>query len=144
MLGLSIIITNQILHVKKRYHTQIIWCNSKIRIDNRPIKWERLMQVGVNRVKDLISQQSCFYTYDDFCVKYGFCITWLDYYSLMFAIPEDWLPALLGNNSFLPYNTPLDKLQQSSGNITRTVYRIILVNQINGLVHVSIGNKSWR
>ena len=105
---------------------QVIWCNSNIR---KPIKWESLTPVGINRIVDLISPNHHFCSYEEICRKYGTCVTWLNYYSLIFAIPESWLPTLLKHNFNLQsFESKLDKLINRKTGISRTVYTVFISN----------------
>ena len=36
---------------------QVLWCNSHIRIQNVPIVWEKVMQYGINHVRDLLDNR---------------------------------------------------------------------------------------
>ena len=104
---------------------QIIWCNSHIRIGGKPILWESVMRVGVNTINNLLDVNLEIMTYDDFCDQYGMCITWLDY-SLLSAIPTEWLPWLLSiSNSQAHPKTNLDKLRLRKTSKTSVVYNTL-------------------
>ena len=48
----------------------------------------------IKHVKDLISLDNMIYSFTQFTVKYGDCISWLNYYSLITTIPITWLEML--------------------------------------------------
>ena len=81
------------------------------------------MRVGDNTINNLLDVNLEIMTYGDFCEQYGMCITWLDYYSLLSAIPTEWLPWLLSiSNSQAHPKTNLDKLRLRKTSITNVVY----------------------
>ena len=41
---------------------QVLWCNSHIKINNTPIAWQKPMSVGINKIKDLISDTGVLFT----------------------------------------------------------------------------------
>ena len=72
---------------------------------------------------------------DEFCDRYGVCTTWLNYGSLIFAIPENWLPSLFGSEQIQNnIKTRLDKLHNSNINISKTIYLVFIANpnQLSG------------
>ena len=79
---------------------QILWANSLIRINNKPVVWATAMQ-QIKHIKDLISPDNMIYSFTQFTAKYGNCIYWLNYYSVITAIPKTWLEML-----FITHATP--------------------------------------
>ena len=70
---------------------QVIFANSRILVDNKPVIWDAAMRMGILCVKDLINEEKgVLYDYAEFYDKYGSDISWLNYYSLLAAIPNDW------------------------------------------------------
>ena len=105
---------------------QILWYNSNILIAQKPIRWGRAIQAGVWDVRSLWND-TCndFYTYERFQEIYGSCITWLEYTSLLKAIPRIWAEyaksAPVGAS-----RTPLYMELNGDKHISRTVYNMLI------------------
>ena len=66
-----------------------IWCNSLIRIANRPIFYPDWVRAGVNQAKDLLDQKFDFLKYDkDFKTRYKVNTTFLSYYGVLSALAK--------------------------------------------------------
>ena len=108
---------------------QIIWANSHIRINGIPIVWIPLMQVGIKTVSDLLNNDGTFYDYDQFVVRYGKCLTWLEYMSLKKAIPITWFCVDLELSVSIFENESMYDRLQKLPSVSRTVYSIYCTDQ---------------
>ncbi len=91
--------------------TQIIWFNSNIKINKRPILYKTLLKKGILTVGDLLNHDNRFYNFEEFIDKYQVKITFTDYYGIIKAIPAKWKS---------------DLLLQHQNNINRTMLENIL------------------
>ena len=77
---------------------EIIWCNSCIRVQNKPVLWPRAIAAGIVYIRDLMDEEGTrFLDYTQIVRKYGNTLTWLDYGQLLSAVPAYW-KSLLPNN----------------------------------------------
>ena len=67
-----------------------IWYNSDICINNSPVYFSTWHKNGVFYLSDLLNEQGCFYTYEQFCAHYHFVLNILQYYGILSAIPQLW------------------------------------------------------
>ena len=93
----------------------VLWGNSQILRQNRPIFDQRLLHSKINKIIDIYdTDKKCFYHYDKICNMYSnTTLTFLLYCSIIAAIPNMW-KIILRNSE---YNEPLDpysKIEQYS------------------------------
>ena len=81
---------------------QIIWYNSLIRINDRVLQMP--CDGCVIKIADIIKEDDAFCTYEDFKQKFQFQFSWLQYQSLIHAIPPYWKVLI---NSETDVNTPV-------------------------------------
>ena len=72
------------------YDEQIIWNNSSIRITNCAVFWLDWYDIGIKCFKDMLSTSGDILTFLQFKEKYDFNINVLNYFSLVYAIPQKW------------------------------------------------------
>ena len=70
--------------------TQIIWLNSNIRINRKPILNQKLLRNNILIIGDLLHPAKRFYSYEEFIDKYQVNIAFTEYYGLIKAIPAKW------------------------------------------------------
>ena len=75
---------------------QVLWYNSKICIDGKPIVFWELHNAGVNYVGNLWRNGS-FKPIDEIEREYGVKMIMTQYFGLISAIPRDWVNQLKGN-----------------------------------------------
>ena len=74
---------------------QYLTLNSNIRLRNQPIMNNCFDSQGIQQVGDIFCiQEKRFYTYQEIVESYGPCGNYLLYYSLIAAIPKDWVITL--------------------------------------------------
>ena len=78
---------------------QIIWLNSHIRIEDRPVYFENAYDKGIIFLEDIL-KESRLMQYNEIVELYGMdAMSWLQYYSLVSAIPISWKCAFKENGN---------------------------------------------
>ena len=77
---------------------QILWFNSEIRIANKPFIWYKWLKAGIIRMNHLVNDDNVFYTLEHLIEKYNISTSFLEYCTLILAIPKDWKEILVKNN----------------------------------------------
>ncbi len=70
--------------------TQIIWLNSNIKINKKPILNKTLLRKNILILGDLVHPNNRFYSFEEFINKYQVHITFTEYYGILNAIPAKW------------------------------------------------------
>ena len=78
---------------------QIIWNNSYIRVNNKPVRAGQWAYNGCVYVKDILDEELRFNSYQSMTQKYGNQLNWLEYQSLCTALPKKWLKTLKNESS---------------------------------------------
>ena len=68
----------------------ILWNNKHITIAGRSVYYHDWHQVGIKRIKDLLSENNEFLSYDLFCEKFNLNTPFTLYHGLVAAIPKQW------------------------------------------------------
>jgi len=66
----------------------IIWNNSAIRIDNKTVYKKIWYEKGIKYISDLLENDNKYYSFVNFKNKYNISCNFLEYYSLIYAIPN--------------------------------------------------------
>ena len=69
---------------------QFLWYNSFILIDKKIVFMEQLYKVGCKRIDDLLDTNGVFLNHKLLLNKYQCKISWIQYLSLLDAIPTRW------------------------------------------------------
>ena len=102
-------------------YSQIIWASSHIKINGTPLLWPVAMRAGLKRIEDLHTENGLPMSYIQFQAKFGNCITWLEFYTLCFAIPENWLISPAQDTQIATLHDQLE----SKNSISSFVYKFI-------------------
>ena len=109
---------------------QIIWMNSNITMNNKPILWRRWFQTGILRIEDLwYPEGTRFLTREELSEKYGVYINWLDLESLKNAIPVLWRSFLNEGTVFHDLSDNLYAIMRTEKNITKEIYDILISDE---------------
>ena len=73
---------------------ETIWNNKFITVNKTSLYYKSWHEAGVTKVSDLLNGSS-FYTYEQFVEKYKIRTHFLQYYSLVNAIPSTWKKKIL-------------------------------------------------
>jgi len=76
---------------------QCIWNNSLIKINNKLIFYRNWHQNGVTNISDLLNGET-FLNFESFQEKYDIRCNFLEYYSVLHAIPSEWKKKLRDND----------------------------------------------
>ena len=74
----------------QNYHQQILWNNSSIRINNRVVFWKNWYDKGIKCFGDILSENGSILSLTQFKEKFDFNVNFLNYFSLVHAIPQKW------------------------------------------------------
>ena len=99
---------------------QILWANSLIQCNYKPIFESSCMQAGSKTIQDILFEDQ-FMSFEKIRQTYGQHVNWLDYYTLICSIPPEW-KLLLGNQQLTEhYQYKYDMLLRCP-NCTQVVY----------------------
>ena len=107
---------------------QFIWFNSHIKINGKPTFHNIIYNAGITHVKHLLNQYGNILKYHDFIQKYGTHINYLNYFSIVSAIPASWKVILLENNydNQATYMHSFDRIRSTKSKICKLVYMNML------------------
>ena len=84
---------------------QVIWYNSCIRIQQKPIFYKQWYENGILTIADVLDDQGSFLDFDGFCRKYPNVKTnFLTYLSVLQAVPKEWIRECTGSAVNLDVN----------------------------------------
>lgn len=96
---------------KSDVREQVIWWNSHIRSNNKPLWNERLFRLGLVQIKQLLTPADQFLTVSQFLAKFSsHLVTFLDYYQICQAIPYEWkrlLQTNIGDNFLVRFKADM-------------------------------------
>ena len=99
------------------HFNEILWNNSKIRIDDNTVFYKRWSELGIKYIKDIYDDETKVYcSFRKIQHKFGVPNSdYLRYLSLLNSIPKDWRRKLYQENSNIPVETKiLDQLKNTS------------------------------
>ena len=76
---------------------QILWYNSHMLVKNKSVCYDSAVQKGVMYLYDII-QDGGLMSYQQFCDRWGRCLTWLQYYSVIDTLPILWKQIIQSQN----------------------------------------------
>ena len=74
----------------QNYRQQILWNNSSIRIDNHVVFWKDWYNNGVKYFGDILSENGSVLNVSQLKTKFNLEVNYLNYFSLVHAIPRKW------------------------------------------------------
>ena len=101
--------------IQAKRKTQVIWYNSRIRCENRPVFWKRYFAKGLIYIDDLY-ENGVLLSMRSAMTKFGLSL--MDYNILVTAIPREWKGTRDKDTSF--YQELMEKKS-----ISQTVYRLL-------------------
>ena len=113
---------------------QFIWFNSHIKITGKPTFHNIMHNAGITHVKHLLNQYGNILKYHDFIQKYGIHIHFLNYFSIVSAIPASWKVILLENNydNQATYMHSFDRIRSTKSKICKLVH--VYMNMLTPIV----------
>ena len=77
---------------------EILWYNSFIKIDSKPIYKNNYVNSGIIQIKDLLFEnEKRFMSLAEVSTKFNVSTNWLEYQAIILAIPKEWKKELLNN-----------------------------------------------
>ena len=104
-------------------HNQILWNNSCIKVNGSLVFKKDWINKGINRINHLLKHNGNFLTYSEFIDKFELHCNFLDYYSLLSAIPLKW--------KYICKEPPAKDVNYQE----ETIYNIKKVTKICKLIH---------
>ena len=133
----------------------IIWGNSLIRRENKPLFSKKLLSSKLDRVLDIYDiERRSFYTYDQIINRYGLVINNMYYLGILAAIPSQWKRSIKNYEFAEPIDIPstLQELEDKR-NPSRTIYWSLLETHfpptitpkilMQSSLKIEISDESW-
>lgn len=79
--------------------SQVLWLNSKIKIQNKVLHFTKAYDAGLIFVCNLFDEQGVLLQYAQICQKYGDCLSWFQHTQLIAALPHSWKESILRSHS---------------------------------------------
>ena len=120
---------------KEEILEQVIWGNSHIRIQNKPIFSQQKVNLPIQKLLHLVDiEMNRFVTYEQLTYQMGNIIDPLFYCALISAIPRSWKHAIKSQDARatdkeLNLDYWYNKAQRSSTSITKTIYNKLLLEK---------------
>ena len=84
---------------KNEILNQVIWYNSHIKVLNSTIFYKQWADCGIIQIHDIYtSQHLMFLTYQEVTQLYGLGLSFLDYYTIVASVPQEWKFILRSGN----------------------------------------------
>ena len=118
--------------IQNNYSSQILWLNSHIRINKKPVLWKEWINKGLLYVNQILDEEGKLLPFD--VVKNQFNLNqndWMRYTALTKAVPKDWF----GKKENVVSTTLYDKCVAHKS-VAKFVYRKMLEDK-------SVINKYW-
>ena len=119
---------------------QIIWLNSEIKIQRKPIWWEKWFKAGIVRIGDILDGQDNFMSWHHFIQKHQFQPPFTEYQGLLSAIPKHWKNKIKMGIEITSEKTNYLEIWQNANQKIKLIYRKI--NQNDALLHDI--NSKWQ
>lgn len=117
---------------------QLLWFNSHIRIQGKPIFYCHWYTKGVVTVNDIQNLDGTLLNYNEFCAKFDIKVNFLLYNGLIAAIPKGWKRVLQAeNNNESEFVTKIEKIQKVSKPVKMVYWekiqhrKVDVQNQVN-------------
>ena len=108
---------------------EILWMNSHIKLLGKPLFWRKCIDCNFIYVRDLYDKNSAtgILSYQELCLKYGSCISWLEYENLKGAFPTIW--KLFLQQDISTGDTPQSNFDKLQGlKVSKTVYHELITS----------------
>ena len=66
--------------------SQLLWCNSNVLVENKPIIWKKALKRGIFYINDLLDNEGGFLSYNGLLVKFGHVMEKLEYNQILAAV----------------------------------------------------------
>ena len=126
----------------KNSRSQCIWLNSHIKIDNKIIFYKNWYSKGVKKVKDLLNGD-VFLNFENFRLKYDINCNFLEYYSLLHAIPPEWKKQIKDNEVDNTYQLSPQEQTMLSLQRTTKVCKYIHTKNVQRIFQQPRAEQKW-
>jgi hypothetical protein len=126
---------------------EIIWHNSNIRIGNKTVYYKEWENKGINFIQDLLNEQGLLAKKEQLENKYNLTIKFLEYQSLIAALPVSWKIMLKNSNNNLGYYIFYDckiYLKEQGKNIDEISTKDIYWHLISQIAQRPTSERKWR
>ena len=106
--------------------SQSIWLNSCIKIDGKMWINTKCCENNVFFINDLISDHRRFYTFDEFQALYNIKLNFVEYYSIISAIPQSWKEKIIGKDKLDNITHPLVEKIRSEQKLCKYFYKMLI------------------
>ena len=80
---------------KAEVKDEILWYNSLLRIDNKPVCYKKWLKAGITRIQDITTEAGQFLSHEQVQSTYNIKIPFTEYWGVILSIPEVWKEMLL-------------------------------------------------
>jgi hypothetical protein len=106
---------------------QFIWLNSHIKINGKPTFHRLMYTSGIKYIKQLLDPNGNILQYQDFMTKYNIHIHFLNYYSIINAIPQQWKVKIATGDCTIEimntnYKFSVEKILNTRNKLCKLVY----------------------
>ena len=106
--------------------SQPIWLNNKTKRDGRTVKLSHWIRNGIFFINDLFTENGNFLSLEHLRNMYQVNVNFVEYYSLIDAIPLDWRRLIRNQKKLQNIVHPLVKLLKNSIKTTKPFYLLLL------------------
>ena len=110
----------------KAAQNQIIWNNSNILLDGKPILYNSWLINGIIYIKDLLAGDKTFLSLANLKAKFNLNVSFTTYYGVLKTIPANWKKSI--QNTDVQRGVPYEEELFARLPSTKTAYSIILSN----------------
>ena len=128
--------SGNVTNVKK----QNLWYKSHIKIGSKPFMFKEFYRNGVLFVKDIVTATGSFISYEELVRKFSVNCTWLEYCTLIAAIPKRWKELLKLPKSTDGHLVQYDLLSQNSS-CSRLIYKQLSTTEVTLKKCAKVWNK---
>ena len=130
----------------KQIESQPLWFNSHILIDNKPVWNKHWYESGIVCVKDLLSDTGKILSMDQLILKYQINTNFLEYLSLISAIPYEWKQNVLNTTIDFDsniYSKPSVRFQHNVKCITKLKCKDFYWSLIQKIAEMPSSQAKW-
>jgi len=125
-----------------KFKHQILWNNSAIIINKKSVFKQAWYNNGIKYLSDILDDNGKFLTWQLLRERYHLKCNFLEYYSLLYAIPNNWKRCVQGEEDDVDFQTPQDEMLIKIMK-TEKVCRMISDNCISKIFKSPISEEKW-
>lgn len=115
-------------NVTYNYGNEILWNNSKIRVDDNTVLFKNWHQSGIKYVKDIYNhEQQKLYTFGELREKYNLAsVEFLRYFNILNSIPKEWKLRIKFENKHIAPDQKLISIIKEGKLTNRIIYKELM------------------